>query len=103
MADLIVRGPDGILVSLSTGHGFRRASLWSSSFSDASGWGNDVSYYGAIRLGDVNGDGMEICSGIIRLLQIFRYLVLPIPVPRCNVLISTETIVAILFCVQKTE
>jgi hypothetical protein len=57
-ADLIVRGPKGMLVSLSTGNGFRHASLWTSSFSDASGWGNDVKYYGAIRLGDVNGDGM---------------------------------------------
>ena len=57
MADLIARGPKGILVSLSKGNGFQPASLWSSSFSDASGWGNDVSNYGAIRLGDVNGDG----------------------------------------------
>ncbi len=57
-ADLVVRGPDGILVSLSTGNGFRHATLWSASFSDASGWGYDASYYGAIRLGDVNGDGM---------------------------------------------
>jgi len=57
-ADLIVRGPKGILVSLSTGNGFQQASLWSSSFSDANGWSNDVSAYGAIRFGDVNGDGM---------------------------------------------
>ena len=57
-ADLIVRGPKGILVSLSNGNGFRPASLWSTSFSDAGGWGNDVRYYGAIRVGDVNGDGM---------------------------------------------
>ena len=58
MADLIVRGPQGILVSLSTGIGFQKASLWSASFSDAGGWGKDESYYGAIRLGDVNGDEM---------------------------------------------
>ncbi len=58
MADLIARGPKGLLVCLSTGNEFRHSSLWSTSFSDASGWGNDVSYYGAIRLGDVNGDGM---------------------------------------------
>ena len=58
MADLIARGPNGILVSLSNGNGFRHASLWSRSFSDASGFGNDMSYYGAIRLGDVNGDGL---------------------------------------------
>ena len=57
-ADLIARGPKGILVSLSTGSGFQPASLWSASFSDASGWGNDEGYFGAIRLGDVNGDGM---------------------------------------------
>jgi peptidoglycan/xylan/chitin deacetylase (PgdA/CDA1 family) len=58
MADLIVRGPNGILVSLSTGNGFQFSSLWSSSFSDLSGWGSDPDYYGAIRVGDVNGDGM---------------------------------------------
>jgi peptidoglycan/xylan/chitin deacetylase (PgdA/CDA1 family) len=57
MADLIARGPKGILVSLSNGNGFRHTSLWTTSFSDASGWGNDVSNYGAIHLGDVNGDG----------------------------------------------
>ena len=58
MADLIARGPKGILVSLSTGSGFQPATQWSASFSDALGWGNDESYYGAIRMGDVNGDGM---------------------------------------------
>jgi peptidoglycan/xylan/chitin deacetylase (PgdA/CDA1 family) len=58
LADLIARGPKGILVSLSTGSGFQPSSLWSASFSDAGGWGKDESYYGAIRLGDVNGDGM---------------------------------------------
>ena len=63
-ADLIVRGPQGILVSLSTGIGFQKASLWSASFSDAGGWGKDESYYGAIRLGDVNGD--EMADLIIR-------------------------------------
>ena len=57
LADLIARGPKGILVSLSNGNGFRPSSLWTSSFSDASGWGYNESYYGAIRLGDVNGDG----------------------------------------------
>ena len=57
MADLIARGPKGILVSLSNGNGFQQTSLWTASFSDASGWGNDVSNYGAIHLGDVNGDG----------------------------------------------
>jgi peptidoglycan/xylan/chitin deacetylase (PgdA/CDA1 family) len=58
LADLVVRGPNGLLVSLSNGNSFRRASLWSTSYSDASGWGNDESYYGAIRAGDVNGDGL---------------------------------------------
>jgi len=57
-ADLIVRGPQGILVSLSNGNGFQQSSLWSASFSDARGWGKDESFYGAIRLGDVNGDEM---------------------------------------------
>jgi peptidoglycan/xylan/chitin deacetylase (PgdA/CDA1 family) len=63
-ADLIVRGPQGILVSLSNGNGFQQASLWSASFSDARGWGKDENYYGAIRLGDVNGD--EMADLIIR-------------------------------------
>jgi peptidoglycan/xylan/chitin deacetylase (PgdA/CDA1 family) len=57
-ADLIVRGPKGIMVSISNGNGFQPASLWNVSFSDAGGWGNDENYYGAIRSGDVNGDGM---------------------------------------------
>jgi hypothetical protein len=57
MADLIARAPQGILVSLSTGGGFQHASLWSAVFSNASIWGNDASYFGAIRFGDVNGDG----------------------------------------------
>ncbi|HET7000794.1 MAG TPA: FG-GAP-like repeat-containing protein [Puia sp.] len=57
-ADLIVRGPRGIMVSLSTGNGFQQASLWSTLFSDGHGWGKDESFYGAIRLGDVNGDEM---------------------------------------------
>ena len=57
MDDLIARGSKGILVSLSNGNGFQHASLWTASFSDASGWGSDVNNYGAIQLGDVNGDG----------------------------------------------
>jgi peptidoglycan/xylan/chitin deacetylase (PgdA/CDA1 family) len=57
-ADLIVRGPGGLLVSISTGNAFKRALSWSTSFSDANGWGNDESNYGAIRLGDTNGDGL---------------------------------------------
>ena len=56
MADLIARGPQGILqvcqmeMDLSIHHCGRLLL-----FSDASGCGKDVSYYGAIRLGDVNG------------------------------------------------
>ena len=57
-ADLIVRGPKGIMVSLSNGNGFERASLWSESFSNASGWNNEASTERAIRCGDVNGDEM---------------------------------------------
>lgn len=58
MADLIVRGPQGILVSLSNGSGFQHATLWSNLFSNSSVWGTDESYYRGIHFGDVNGDGM---------------------------------------------
>ena len=58
MADLIVRGPKGILVSLSNGNGFEPASIWTSYFSNESVWSTDAGYYKAIRTGDVNGDGM---------------------------------------------
>jgi len=52
----VIRSLKGIRVSLSYGNAFLPSSLWTTSFSDASGCGNDISYYGCIRFGDVNGD-----------------------------------------------
>lgn len=58
LADLVGRGPAGIVVALSNGGSFGPARLWSSNFSDANGWDNPA-LYRSIRLADVNGDGMK--------------------------------------------
>ena len=55
-ADIIARGSSGVYVAKSTGSSFETATLWTSSFSDAAGYGSNISYYGTIRCGDVNGD-----------------------------------------------
>ena len=62
-ADVIGRGASGMAVALSTGSGFSASSIWTTYFSDAAGTYTDVGYYGAIRCGDVNGDGMADIIG----------------------------------------
>ena len=59
-ADLIIRGPDGIRVALSTGNGFEQSTLWTNYFSDDSKqpWKKVEGYSGTISLADVNGDGL---------------------------------------------
>jgi len=38
-------------------------SVWTRDFSDAQGWNGSETYYGSIRLADVNGDGLaDVCG-----------------------------------------
>jgi hypothetical protein len=59
--DLCVRGPDGIECALATAEGF--APVFSQPIlRDSSGW-DDPSNYATIRVGDVNGDGLDdLCA-----------------------------------------
>ena len=44
---------------------FERAHVWSNTddFGNAQGWNQNAAYYGSIRLGDVNGDGLaDVCG-----------------------------------------
>jgi LmbE family N-acetylglucosaminyl deacetylase len=66
-ADVCGRGSAGIrcAVANSAGTGFINARIWSwrNDFSDAASWNTAVSYYGSIRLTDVNGDGLaDVCG-----------------------------------------
>lgn len=62
-ADVCGRGGAGILCSISDGAKFGAISRWTPDFSDAQGWAAGVYYYGAIRLGDVDGDGRaDVCG-----------------------------------------
>jgi peptidoglycan/xylan/chitin deacetylase (PgdA/CDA1 family) len=56
-ADVIIRGKKGIYVSFSKGMAFSAFSLKSDFFSDNKGWAFNETYYGSIRLADVDGDG----------------------------------------------
>jgi hypothetical protein len=61
-ADMCTRGPAGIYCSLSLGNRFGSRQFSNSEFSDALGWSNPT-YYGSIRMGDVDGDGrVDICG-----------------------------------------
>jgi hypothetical protein len=61
-ADVCGRHPSGIYCARSTGSAFQTASLATSSYSDANGW-NQRTYYGSLKLADVNGDGRsDICG-----------------------------------------
>lgn len=66
-ADVCGRGAAGIrcAVANSAGTGFINARIWSwrNDFSDAASWNTALSYYGSIRLTDVNGDGLaDVCG-----------------------------------------
>jgi hypothetical protein len=51
------------MCGLSSGNGFSTATLWSSAFSDNSGWGTTPSYWATIRFPDVDGDGRaDVCA-----------------------------------------
>jgi peptidoglycan/xylan/chitin deacetylase (PgdA/CDA1 family) len=63
-ADVCGRGSDGIYCAMSDGTGhFTNRTRWTAEFSDSAGWGGNESYYGSIRLADVNGDGKaDVCG-----------------------------------------
>jgi LmbE family N-acetylglucosaminyl deacetylase len=66
-ADVCGRGPAGVQCTTAnaSGSGFIDTHPWSlrSDFSDADGWGAAASYYGSIRLADVDGDGRaDLCG-----------------------------------------
>ncbi len=72
--DVCARGPQGIWCARSRAkylgpgpallsHSFEQPTLWTSNYSDSQAWGNHVSYYGSLRLGDVDRDGRaDICG-----------------------------------------
>jgi hypothetical protein len=63
-ADICGRGIDGIYCALSNGKtGFSSKTRWTTDFSDAGNWGSQQSYFGSIRLVDLNADGRaDICG-----------------------------------------
>lgn len=63
-ADVCGRSASGVVCALAqAGGGFGPASSWTADFSDAQGYGAAESYYGSIRLADVNGDGRpDVCA-----------------------------------------
>lgn len=61
--DVCGRYVDGIYCALSTGFGFAVPRLWTTSFSDASGFKAADYYYGTIRFADLNGDRRaDVCG-----------------------------------------
>jgi hypothetical protein len=62
-ADICGRGIAGIYCALNTGTAFGATALWSSEFTDASGWSAGPQFYSTIRFPDVNGDGRaDVCG-----------------------------------------
>ena len=62
-ADVCGRGIAGIICEFSTGSSFGPGFVATTDFSDAQSWNSQSSYYGSIRLADVNGDGIpDVCG-----------------------------------------
>ena len=61
--DICGRGAYGLYCALSTGTGFGTHSYWSLSYTDASGWQADPSYWQTIKYTDLNGDGRQDVCG----------------------------------------
>lgn len=56
-ADVCIRGVDGLYCFKSRGNSFsEEVTWWVPFFSDANGWDQHESYFGSIRLGNINGD-----------------------------------------------
>ncbi len=62
-ADVCGRGGAGIICANSNGTSFTNPSLRSTGFSNGSGWSGNSAYYRSIRLGDVDGDGIDDVCG----------------------------------------
>ena len=65
-ADVCGRAPTGLFCALSNGAtAFVNDHKWSfrTDFADTASWGTAAGYYGSIRLGDVNGDGLADACG----------------------------------------
>jgi exopolysaccharide biosynthesis protein len=61
LADVCGRGPDGVECFLSDGGGFGRR-IDGPALRDSTGW-DDPARYSAIRMGDINGDGLaDLCA-----------------------------------------
>jgi peptidoglycan/xylan/chitin deacetylase (PgdA/CDA1 family) len=62
--DVCGRGSDGIYCALSDGTGhFTNRTRWTTEFADLQGWDVNESYYGSLRLADLNGDGKaDLCG-----------------------------------------
>ncbi len=62
-ADIVAFGPSGVLVSVSTGSGFRQPARWTAAFGSDRGWRVDVT---PRMLADMNGDGRPDIVGFAR-------------------------------------
>jgi peptidoglycan/xylan/chitin deacetylase (PgdA/CDA1 family) len=66
-ADVCARGREGLVCALARGQRFTHLRKWSTGadFSDADStpWAKDASFYGTVRLADLNGDGRaDVCA-----------------------------------------
>ncbi|MCB0417320.1 MAG: VCBS repeat-containing protein [Bdellovibrionales bacterium] len=61
--DICARSSIGLICALSLGNTFGPASLWTSGYSDAGGWGTQDYYWQTIQYADINGDGMDDVCG----------------------------------------
>lgn len=62
-ADVCGRSTQGVVCALAQAGGFGPASLWTSAFSDAAGYGSAATYFRSFHLADVDGDGFaDVCA-----------------------------------------